>query len=167
MSDVPKAAEGWYPDPKMANTRRYWDGERWTENVAPAAEAPPVAHAQPDTVRAPVPDTIRLTWARSLPGRITLISLFVLALRIVVGFFGIEGIESTLDGIAQFCLVVFIAGFWFGTFVEALVVPDWLWTRAGQTKAVFVALALVLPILGTILYLAIARPSLRASAPEQ
>ena len=20
----------WYPDPTMSNTRRYWDGERWT-----------------------------------------------------------------------------------------------------------------------------------------
>jgi hypothetical protein len=26
---------GWYPDPQMASTQRYWDGERWTEQVAP------------------------------------------------------------------------------------------------------------------------------------
>lgn len=31
---------GWYPDPKMANTQRYWDGERWTDNAAPMP--PPV-----------------------------------------------------------------------------------------------------------------------------
>ncbi len=27
---------GWYPHPSMANTRRYWDGERWTDHIAPA-----------------------------------------------------------------------------------------------------------------------------------
>lgn len=27
---------GWYPDSQMANTQRYWDGARWTEQVAPA-----------------------------------------------------------------------------------------------------------------------------------
>lgn len=31
------AAPGWYPDPNMAATQRYWDGERWTEHVAPLA----------------------------------------------------------------------------------------------------------------------------------
>lgn len=28
-------APGWYDDPTMANTRRYWDGEQWTEHRAP------------------------------------------------------------------------------------------------------------------------------------
>ncbi|MBU2693524.1 DUF2510 domain-containing protein [Pimelobacter sp. 30-1] len=31
---------GWYPDPKMAGTQRYWDGEVWTDNVAPFAPLP-------------------------------------------------------------------------------------------------------------------------------
>lgn len=26
---------GWYPDSQMAGTQRYWDGARWTEQVAP------------------------------------------------------------------------------------------------------------------------------------
>ena len=30
---VPPA--GWYPDPEMANTMRYWDGSNWSEHVAP------------------------------------------------------------------------------------------------------------------------------------
>jgi hypothetical protein len=41
-----KAAPGWYPHPSMADTQRYWDGEKWTDNVAPAtakkAETPSV-----------------------------------------------------------------------------------------------------------------------------
>ena len=30
-----KPPAGWYPDPKMAQTQRYWDGEKWGDNVAP------------------------------------------------------------------------------------------------------------------------------------
>ena len=26
---------GWYPDPEMAGTQRYWDGARWSDHVAP------------------------------------------------------------------------------------------------------------------------------------
>ena len=43
MSELPDPATGeqippgWYPDPKMARTQRYWDGQRWSEHVAPAA----------------------------------------------------------------------------------------------------------------------------------
>ncbi len=35
-SSKPKAPAGWYPHPTMAATRRYWDGEAWTDNIAPA-----------------------------------------------------------------------------------------------------------------------------------
>ena len=31
----PTTPPGWYPDPKMAGTQRYWDGARWTEHAAP------------------------------------------------------------------------------------------------------------------------------------
>lgn len=26
---------GWYPDPTMSATQRYWDGQAWTEHVTP------------------------------------------------------------------------------------------------------------------------------------
>jgi hypothetical protein len=29
---------GWYPDPQDPTSTRYWDGENWTENRAPAQE---------------------------------------------------------------------------------------------------------------------------------
>lgn len=35
MAGKPKA--GWYPHPTMADTRRYWDGEKWTSHIAPGA----------------------------------------------------------------------------------------------------------------------------------
>lgn len=31
----PTPPAGWYPHPTMAATQRYWDGEGWTENIAP------------------------------------------------------------------------------------------------------------------------------------
>lgn len=34
---------GWYPDPDMAGTQRYWTGSSWTEHRAPLAPAAPVA----------------------------------------------------------------------------------------------------------------------------
>lgn len=39
----PKAPAGWYDDPKLVNTRRYWDGQQWTEHrleKSAAASAP-------------------------------------------------------------------------------------------------------------------------------
>lgn len=32
-------APGWYPDPEMADTRRYWDGSSWTDHRAPVTAA--------------------------------------------------------------------------------------------------------------------------------
>lgn len=40
MSEEPKPPPGWYAHPSMANTLRYWDGEHWSEQVAPAQPAP-------------------------------------------------------------------------------------------------------------------------------
>jgi hypothetical protein len=31
-----KAPAGWYKHPSMADTRRYWDGQKWTDHIAPA-----------------------------------------------------------------------------------------------------------------------------------
>jgi len=36
------APAGWYPHPSMANTLRYWDGQRWTDQVAPGPAPAPV-----------------------------------------------------------------------------------------------------------------------------
>ena len=36
MSETPP---GWYPDPHDSTSIRYWDGQQWTENRAPAQTA--------------------------------------------------------------------------------------------------------------------------------
>lgn len=40
------AAPGWYPDTTMTGTQRYWDGERWTDHVAPLTTPAPSTGAQ-------------------------------------------------------------------------------------------------------------------------
>jgi hypothetical protein len=52
-SDAPPPA-GWYDDPTMVNTRRYWDGQKWTEHrqertAAPSSNPTPLAPAEPPT----------------------------------------------------------------------------------------------------------------------
>lgn len=42
MSEAPKAPKaGWYDDPDYAGTKRYWDGERWTEHREPPLPGTP------------------------------------------------------------------------------------------------------------------------------
>jgi hypothetical protein len=53
---------GWYEDPKLVNTRRYWDGENWTDH---RQEKAPVAHAS--TARpSRVKDETAYVWAVAL-----------------------------------------------------------------------------------------------------
>src|ERR1700761_9254877 len=51
--NAPKAGPGWYPDPSQPGTVRYWDGDKWTAQRAPAlpgsAESSP--RARPTTRR--------------------------------------------------------------------------------------------------------------------
>lgn len=37
MTNPNGPAPGWYPDPNMAGTQRYWDGNAWSEHAAPLA----------------------------------------------------------------------------------------------------------------------------------
>lgn len=39
--EVAKPPAGWYAHPTMSGTRRYWDGRRWTDHIAPAEPARP------------------------------------------------------------------------------------------------------------------------------
>lgn len=51
MADESKTrmtSPGWYPDPEMVGTQRYWDGERWTEHAAPLTP-PPAQSAAPSS----------------------------------------------------------------------------------------------------------------------
>ena len=41
---------GWYPDAQVPGQTRYWDGQQWTEHVAPAAPSGPVPPQQQTAV---------------------------------------------------------------------------------------------------------------------
>lgn len=52
MSNVPA---GWYPNPDDANQIRYWDGEQWTFNTAPAVAQEPSTATRVSAVPAFLP----------------------------------------------------------------------------------------------------------------
>ena len=59
---------------------------------------------------------------------------------------------------------VFLASLavWIFTLVDSLQTPDQTWQAAGQNKLLWVLLIVFLGILGSILYMVIPRPSLKA-----
>jgi hypothetical protein len=61
-------------------------------------------------------------------------------------------------------VVPFIAAFvaWLVMLVDALKVSDATWSAAGESKLLYVLLMVFLGLIGTILYVVIARPKLRS-----
>lgn len=45
--ELPKTPPGWYPHPSMAATQRYWDGQQWTDHIAPMQVSMTTAHRMP------------------------------------------------------------------------------------------------------------------------
>lgn len=41
-----KPPAGWYPHPTMTGTQQYWDGQRWTDNIAPISSPEPTPAEQ-------------------------------------------------------------------------------------------------------------------------
>jgi len=89
----PQPPAGWYPDPDGAPTQRYFDGKKWTDQLAPLA-AP----------------------ARSDDGYSTKSSAVAGLLQIFLGWFGLGRfyIGDTTIGIVQLALGIFG---WITTFI--------------------------------------------------
>jgi hypothetical protein len=73
------------------------------------------------------------------------------------------------SGAAVFVLVFFVLMlavfvWWLLMLVDALKMSDSTWAVAGESKLLYVLLMVFLGVIGTILYVAIARPKLRAQA---
>ena len=51
------ADAGWYPDPQIPNTLRWWDGRAWTANTQPIQPAVVVPPPPPQPAAIPVPET--------------------------------------------------------------------------------------------------------------
>ncbi len=118
-----------------------------------AMEAPESADVGP-----PAPTTMGSRWARTGWGRTVLVAVGVLVVCEIVALAG--GNSSALNLVALLSFIVSVFTLWFGALIEALRAPDWLWARASQSKPLFVVLIVLLVVLGSALYLSIARPAL-------
>lgn len=115
---------GWYDDPRDASRLRYWDGDAWTEHVAPKQQAPAAAqwsypgapptqqqtwqYGTPTAAQLPgtrqgqggptTPDGVRITsWLRRLAARL-LDGLFVFVLSLpLTGYFLYRYLQAVAD----------------------------------------------------------------------
>ncbi|HWC22811.1 MAG TPA: DUF2510 domain-containing protein [Flexivirga sp.] len=85
---------GWYPDPQGSPRQRYWDGNQWTEQFAPAenlaSATQPIPRAQQQWAEQPAPlaKPARPWWKRRW---------VQITAAAVVAFFAIGGIASALS----------------------------------------------------------------------
>lgn len=95
---------GWYADPEMVDTRRYWDGEAWTEHrqEMTSAAPPPVLVQQADE-----PSPLAVGW-----GLVFAILLPIVGLLIGLALLGKRG----NDGIKVVVLSVVVGLVWLWIF---------------------------------------------------
>lgn len=93
-----------------------------------------------------------------VPAVMTIVLRFVVDDVTVAGIFDLAIFVGALVG---------VGALWLGTLIEALAAPDSLWAAASQTKLTFVLLIVLLALLGAVLYVAIARPALRAATQSE
>lgn len=113
MTDATTAAPaGWYPDPSLVDTVRYWDGSTWTDHRAPAT-----ARTRTDDGSLPAlskPEQKRRGYWRRYGGRLPRTSLVT---AILLGFLWLAAapnyrggaLFNRIDGLAWlfFALVVY------------------------------------------------------------
>lgn len=86
MSDVP--LRGWYPDPSGTDGLRWWDGERWTDDM----------HAHPEDTSPPRRRRTRVIAVVALLLVIVLVSVTVLALGLARTRLTTREIEAQIAG---------------------------------------------------------------------
>lgn len=68
---------------------------------------------------------------------------------------------AIVGGLLVGLVLLGLVALWLGLLVQALRIPDSQWEKADQSKLVYVLLMAVLGLLGSIVYLLVARPALR------
>lgn len=97
---VMAAPAGWYDDPEMANTRRYWDGSTWTEHRQEKPRPPAVA------VDADAPSSAAAGWGMAFAILLPIVGFFVgLAL---LGKRGNDGIKIVVVSVGCFFVWLWI-----------------------------------------------------------
>jgi hypothetical protein len=85
----PVAAAGWYPDPELAHTQRYWNGAQWLDHRAPLGGGPQPSRAPSHPQPAPpFPRRFALGWAAGM--------LCVLVLVFVCQLIGLSAVSNLL-----------------------------------------------------------------------
>lgn len=76
--------------------------------------------------------------------------------------------DASVFALLIFAIIAFGIGmtvFWIYFLVEVVKTPDAQWRAAGQNQVLHVVLMLLFPVLGTIIYIATARPALQRVGP--
>jgi TM2 domain-containing membrane protein YozV len=115
----PLPPPGWYPDPNGAPAQRYFDGTKWTDQLAPLstpmpAYSPVMNGAVPPPRSAAVAGLLQLFLGTFGVGRFYIGTTGLAALQLVLG---LVGLFFTL-----FCFigVVILVPLWIWTFIEAI-----------------------------------------------
>jgi TM2 domain-containing membrane protein YozV len=109
----PQPGPGWYPDPSAANTQRYFDGTRWTDQLAPL-DAPVVQGPMPPSKSAVAAGLLQLFLGTFGLGRFYIGSNGAAAAQLVLG---LTGLFFTL-----FCFIglLILVPLWIWNFVDAI-----------------------------------------------
>jgi hypothetical protein len=75
--------------------------------------------------------------------------------------------SSSLVALIFGIVIVAVFVWWLWMLIEALKTPSGQWSAAGQNQVVYVVLMILLGVIGTVLYIAVARPQLRRAVSPQ
>jgi len=100
----PSTAAGWFPDPYLAGTMRYWDGAAWTDHTATGYD-----HPAPSAVHAPYQRTVtsrpQLTFGQANQQSLVAIGFaigyLVLAQFVGIVFLGIVPVMSAVRAVQR------------------------------------------------------------------
>jgi TM2 domain-containing membrane protein YozV len=107
------SSPGWYPDPSGAPTQRYFDGTKWTDQLAPLS-TPAIAYM-------PVQGALPPPKSAAAAG----------LLQLFLGTFGLGRFYIGDTGTAAAQLVLGLVGLFFTLFCfigMVILIPLWIWT---------------------------------------
>jgi hypothetical protein len=71
--------------------------------------------------------------------------------------------DASLLAVVLFLVFLGLGVWWLVVLIEAVKIPDPVWDAAGQNKLLYVVLMVVLGAIGSLVYVLVARPPLRAA----
>lgn len=113
------AVPGWYLDESNPGFNRYWDGQVWTQNLAPVAHAEPTGfHSQPATKK----PTNSAAIASLVFGLLGLFGLFITSpIAVVLGHIALSKIRRNGDDGKPLAVIGLMLGY-LGTLALTLLV---------------------------------------------